>query len=138
MSELTRIFPEDMSIGSNYRSWPSTSHQPLRNADLSAAIIFKNEAGFVRIWTEPGDETIKVKSYPTKTIVRRTPPKVKFTVDMTPSEFQKNGIDLSKTMVEYEIMTDEEIAKVGHMLRIFADHMGNPGGSNGVRRSIML
>lgn len=136
MSAVSRIFPEQ-NISAQHRRWPMASSYGLRDDALSAGVVFKGDAGYLRICTEEGSDNITVKAYPTKTMLKRIPPDVLFTLDITPKEFEDIGLDSKKATIKCVEMDDEQVDKIGHMMRIFSDSVGSPGNNYARRTSIM-
>jgi len=136
MSAVSRIFPEQQ-IGGQNRRWPMASSNSIRDPALSAAVVFKNDLGYLRIYTDEGNDKVIAKPYPTKTMLKRLPPDVLFTLDITPVEFEQSGFDSEKATIEYTEMDNAKMNKIGHMMRIFSDSVSNPGNNYARRTSIM-
>jgi hypothetical protein len=136
MSIVSRIFPEQQ-IGGMHRRWPMASNNTIINVGLSVAVVFKSDSGYLRIYTEEGNGKVIIKAYPTKTMLKRIPPDVLFTLDITPSEFAQTGLDSEMVTTESIEMDDIKMNKIGHMMRIFSDSISNPGNNYARRTSIM-
>ena len=136
MSRVSRIFPEQ-TINGVHRRWPVASGSVISSDKISVAVIFKNDAGYLRLHTEESSDHITIKAYPTKTMLKRFPPDVTFTLDMTPQEFESQGLNLEKVTTDCEGLEPDKFNKIIHMMRIFSDNISNPGYNYARRTSIM-
>lgn len=136
MSVLADIFIPG-GIGDNYRNWPLTSNNVIRNVETSAAVTFEDEAGYVLVKTTVGRSDVEVITYPTKTNLRRTPADMVFHINKSPREFIENGVsDLNDiTIEEREGPNPDTKNKLVHVFRLFADSFGNPGSGHAGRSS---
>jgi hypothetical protein len=136
MSKLVNTFVRQ-TIRERYRSWPLTANGN-RDEDLKVALIFKQDAGYIKVSTQAGNADISFVPHASKASLDRETFDLKIYLESTVRQFERDGVNLQEARVEgINEITDEKYNQIAHMLKVASACYGNSGRYN-ARNSISL
>lgn len=124
MSQIQEIFDEDIYLNGMHIGWPFASPDPLRSKNIIAGVFFKGCSGFLEIKTATAESGIRMKTHKTRESLDGVSLDLEFHIDERLSQLKNKPINIEKVNVKTTLIGNDLNYGI-HMIRVFADSMGD-------------